>query len=91
MVKNIVLCLTEVILNKTRVEMYEFSFKKLHGLSGNRLSDCPKVSEKGFESRAEQFLDNRTNSARLGFRSDKRKILGLGSAVGRTNQEFLSE
>ena len=53
MVKNIVLCLTEVILNKTRVEMYEFSFDKLHGLSGNRLSDCPKVSEKVFGSRAE--------------------------------------
>jgi len=31
------------------------------------------------------------NSARLGFRSDKSKILDLGSAVGRTKQEILSE
>ena len=31
------------------------------------------------------------NSARLGSRSDKPKILDLGSAVGRTEQENLSE
>ena len=31
------------------------------------------------------------NSARLGSRSDKPKILDLGSAVGRTEEEILSE
>ena len=65
------------------------------GLSGIRLSDCPKLSEKVLgsraEIRAEHFSDSRTSSARLGFRSDKPKIFGLGSAVGRTSQRFLSE
>ena len=31
------------------------------------------------------------NSARLGFQSDKPIILDLGSAVGRTEEEILSE
>jgi hypothetical protein len=43
-----------------------------------------------FELRDEpsRFSDN---SARLGFQSDKPKILDLGSAVGRTEEEILSE
>ena len=43
------------------------------------------------EIRAEHFSDSRTISARLGFRSDKRTIFGLGSAVGRTDHQILSE
>jgi hypothetical protein len=60
---------------------------------GSSAVRCPNLSEKVLgsraESRAERFSDNWT--IRLGSRSDKPKILDLGSAVIRTQQENLSE
>ena len=69
--------------------------KKCSKSLGSSAVRCPNLSEKVLGSRAERraepIFGQLDNSARLGFRSDKPKILDLGSAVGRTEEEILSE
>ena len=68
------------------------SARLLVGQTPEKRSDKLGQSDSSaFFRTAEPIFGQLDNSARLGFRSDKPKILDLGSAVGRTEEEILSE